>query len=58
MADAARERRPDLKILFMTGYSENATIASGFLDPGMSMMTKPFAIDALATRIRNIIEAS
>ncbi len=42
----------------MTGYSENATIASGFLDPGMSMMTKPFAIDALATRIRNIIEAS
>ena len=58
LADAARERRPDLKILFMTGYAENATIANGFLDPGMSMMTKPFAIDALATRIRNIIEAS
>jgi PAS domain S-box-containing protein len=57
LADAARERRPDLKILFMTGYAENATIANGFLDPGMSMMTKPFAIDALATRIRGIIEA-
>jgi len=58
LADAARERRPDLKILFMTGYAENATIANGFLDPGMSMMTKPFAIDALATRIRSIIETS
>jgi PAS domain S-box-containing protein len=57
LADAARERRPDLKILFMTGYAENATIANGFLDPGMSMITKPFAIDALATRIRRMIEA-
>lgn len=57
LADAARERRPDLSILFMTGYAENATIANGFLDPGMSMITKPFAIEALATRIRSIIEA-
>lgn len=58
LADAAREQRPDLKVLFMTGYAENATIANGFLNPGMSMITKPFAIDALATRIRNIIEAT
>ncbi|MBB4155507.1 PAS domain S-box-containing protein [Sphingomonas jinjuensis] len=58
LADAARERRPELKVLFMTGYAENATIANGFLDPGMSMITKPFAIDAIATRIRSIIEIS
>jgi PAS domain S-box-containing protein len=57
LADAARERRPELRVLFMTGYAENATIANGFLDPGMSMITKPFAIDALATRIRGMIEA-
>ncbi|MGN7160525.1 PAS domain S-box protein [Sphingomonas sp. SAFR-052] len=57
LADAARDRRPDLKVLFMTGYAENATIANGFLEPGMEMITKPFAIDALATRIRAIIEA-
>jgi PAS domain S-box-containing protein len=57
LADAARERRPDLKVLFMTGYAENATIANGFLDPGMEMMTKPFAIEMMATRIRAIIEA-
>jgi CheY-like chemotaxis protein len=56
VADAAREQRPDLKVLFMTGYAENATIANGFLEPGMEMITKPFAIEALATRIRDMIE--
>jgi PAS domain S-box-containing protein len=56
VADAARESRPDLKVLFMTGYAENATIANGFLEPGMEMITKPFAVEALATRIRDMIE--
>jgi PAS domain S-box-containing protein len=55
IADAAREQRPDLKILFMTGYAENAAMANGFLAPGMEMMTKPFALDALAARIRDMI---
>ncbi|MDB5697574.1 MAG: hypothetical protein JWN69_378, partial [Alphaproteobacteria bacterium] len=56
VVDAARLQRPDLKVLFMTGYAENATIANGFLEPGMEMITKPFAIEALATRIRDMIE--
>ncbi len=56
LADAARELRPDLKVLFMTGYAENATIANGFLEPGMEMITKPFAIEALVSRIRDMIE--
>lgn len=56
VADAARARAPDLKVLFMTGYAENAAVASGFLEPGMSMITKPFAMETLATRIREIIE--
>ena len=55
MVDAARVRRPDLKVLFMTGYAENAAAPSGFLDPGMSMLTKPFAMEALASRIRTIL---
>ena len=55
LADAARVQRRDLKILFMTGYAENATIANGFLEPGMQMITKPFAIEALATRIRDMM---
>ena len=57
LADAARERRPGLKVLFMTGYAENAAIASGFLGSGMALITKPFAMEALAVRIRDMIEA-
>jgi len=55
VAEAAREHRPDLKVLFITGYAENAAMANGFLAPGMEMVTKPFAVDALATRIRDMI---
>ena len=55
VADAARIRRPDLKVLFMTGYAENAALANGFLEPGMQMITKPFAIEAFAARVRDII---
>lgn len=56
VADGGRIKRPDLKILFMTGYAENAALASGFLEPGMAMITKPFAMEAMANRIRDIIE--
>jgi len=55
LADAARELRPDLKFLFITGYAENAALARGFLAPGMAMVTKPFAVDALAARIREML---
>jgi signal transduction histidine kinase/PAS domain-containing protein/ActR/RegA family two-component response regulator len=58
LADQAREKRPALKVLFITGYAENATIAQGFLEPGMEMITKPFAVEDLARRIREIIDAS
>jgi len=57
VAEAAREQRPDLKVLFITGYAENAAMANGFLAPGMEMVTKPFAVDALAARIRDMIGA-
>jgi nitrogen-specific signal transduction histidine kinase len=55
VADAGRALRPKLKVLFMTGYAENAAIASGFLEPGMQMITKPFAMEVLAARIRDMI---
>jgi len=58
LADAARQARPGLKILFMTGYAENAAIAGGFLEPGMEMITKPFAVEALAHRIRSMIDSA
>jgi PAS domain S-box-containing protein len=55
VADAARQARPGLKVLFITGYAENALISHGHLDPGMHVMTKPFAMETLAARIRAVI---
>jgi CheY-like chemotaxis protein len=55
VADAARVSRPALKVLFITGYAENAVLSHGHLDSGMHVMTKPFAMDALASRIRELI---
>ncbi|MBC9033881.1 PAS domain S-box protein [Sphingomonas sp. JC676] len=56
VADAARVNRPNLKVLFITGYAENAIISRGRLDNGMFVMTKPFQMEMLADRIREIIE--
>jgi signal transduction histidine kinase/ActR/RegA family two-component response regulator len=56
LADQARERRPDLKVLFVTGYAENATLANGFLEPGMAMLTKPFAVDALMRKVSQLLD--
>ena len=56
LADHARTKRPDLKVLFITGYAESVTTTSGFLLPGMEMMAKPFPVDVLAERIRSMIE--
>jgi len=55
LADLARQHRPELKILFVTGYAEHATGREGFLERGMGMVTKPFTLDALALKIRDII---
>jgi PAS domain S-box-containing protein len=57
VAEAARTYRPDLKVLFITGYAESAAMAHGFLEPGMELVTKPFAVDALAGRIREMISS-
>jgi PAS domain S-box-containing protein len=55
LADQARETRPGLKILFMTGYAESAAISQGFLQPGMEMITKPFELDNLLRKIRSMV---
>jgi CheY-like chemotaxis protein len=56
VADAARVTRPNLKVLFITGYAENAAVGNGYLDVGMQVLTKPFVMEALASRIRDLIE--
>jgi signal transduction histidine kinase/PAS domain-containing protein len=56
MADAARVTRPDLKVLFITGYAENSVLGNGRLAPGMAVMTKPFPVEMMASRIKQMIE--
>ena len=55
MADAARVKRPGLRVLFITGYAEAALLDHGQLAPGMSVLTKPFSIEAMAQRARELL---
>jgi len=56
VADAGRVLRPNLKVLFITGYAENAVVGNGHLEPGMQVITKPFAVDAFARKVRAMID--
>jgi PAS domain S-box-containing protein len=56
VADAARVSRPGLKVLFVTGFAENAALGNGHLPPGMEVITKPFLVADLATKVSEIIE--
>jgi CheY-like chemotaxis protein len=58
VADAGRALRPQLKVLFITGYAENAVVGNGILEQGMQIITKPFAIDALGDKIRKMLDTS
>jgi CheY-like chemotaxis protein len=57
VADAAREHRPDLKVLFVTGYAENAAIGNGLLEGGMRVITKPFVMSTLGEKAREMLES-
>ncbi len=56
LADEAVRRRPGLKVLFTTGYTRNAIVHHGRLDPGVEMIGKPFTFDELAIRIRELLD--
>ncbi|MBQ1499085.1 MAG: response regulator [Sphingomonas sp.] len=55
VADAARAARPELKVLFVTGYAENAVLNHGHIEHGMEVLTKPFAVDDLTARVERIM---
>jgi nitrogen-specific signal transduction histidine kinase/CheY-like chemotaxis protein len=57
LADQARESRPGLKILFITGYAESVAMSDGFLQPGMEMITKPFDLGNLSRCVRAMVSS-
>jgi PAS domain S-box-containing protein len=57
LAEMARASRPTLKVLFVSGYSENALVRGEFIDAGMDMLTKPFALDTLGAKVHAMINA-
>ncbi|MBC7669859.1 MAG: response regulator [Gemmatimonadaceae bacterium] len=57
LAEEVRRRRPDIKILFTTGYTRNAVVHDGVLDPGVELIGKPFTLEALAAKLRLVLEA-
>jgi two-component system NtrC family sensor kinase len=58
LGDAAKQHRPGLKILYMTGYSRNAIVHQGRLDPGVSLIQKPFSESTLASRVHGVLSTA
>jgi DNA-binding NarL/FixJ family response regulator len=56
LADEALRRRPALKVLFTTGYTRNAIVHGGMLDPGVHLIGKPYSLDELAARVRSVLD--
>ena len=57
LAEEARKRRPDLRVLFTTAYARNAIVHDGRLDPGVALLPKPYTQSALASKVRDILDA-
>jgi PAS domain S-box-containing protein len=58
VADAARALRPGLKVLFITGFAENAAVGNGHMEPGMELLTKPFTLEALSTKVAQMLQST
>jgi signal transduction histidine kinase len=56
LADEALRRRPDLKVIYTTGYTGNAVVHGGILDPGVELLSKPFTLDQLAAKVRSVLD--
>jgi len=52
-----RERHPDLRVVYMSGYTEDVITHRGVLDEGIAFVQKPFSAKALASEIRKALES-
>jgi two-component system NtrC family sensor kinase len=58
LADEVLRQRPGIKVLYITGYTRNAIIHHGRLDPDIELLTKPFTAETLARKLRSILDGS
>jgi DNA-binding NtrC family response regulator len=57
LADRLQPLYPDMKVLYMSGYTENTIIHHGVLDESLELLQKPFTLDVLARRVRRVLDA-
>jgi FixJ family two-component response regulator len=57
LAERLKPSRPNMKVLFMSGYTDKAIVHRGEIDPGTAFLQKPFTPDALARKVREVLDA-
>jgi CheY-like chemotaxis protein len=57
LSDEVRQRRPDVRVLFTTGYTRDAIVHNGTIEAGVSLITKPFTLDQLARKVAEVLRA-
>jgi CheY-like chemotaxis protein len=57
LSDEARQRRPELRVLFTTGYTKDTIVRSGRLERGLALLTKPFTLSDLTSKVREVLDA-
>ena len=55
LAEEVRGRRPDAKVVYTTGYARNAIVHNGLVDPGVDLLPKPFTVEALGRKLRQVL---
>ena len=56
LADAALAKRPDLKVLYTTGYTRNAVVHNGMIDVGVAFLSKPYSMADLSRKVRDVLD--